>query len=195
MRRVSESEAQDRLHELLRAAAGERIAITADDGRVAELGPAAADRRRADDTSEDLRPSDEKTPDERQRAKERLMRHLRSRVPTGEPRNWTRDELTTMIRRVSAIDTTINLDTEGLGDDKKCGRLGSRYVGFNLSGLSNRPDVRRLSTVFFPKSRGHAAGAVKVVYPVGKHGVLMLYHHGIKLREVSMFNGPILPIV
>jgi antitoxin (DNA-binding transcriptional repressor) of toxin-antitoxin stability system len=94
MRRVSESEAQDRLHELLRAAAGgERIAITADDGRVAELGHAAAEGKRADDTSEDLRPSDPKTPEERQRAKERLMRHLRSRVATGEPRNWTRDEL------------------------------------------------------------------------------------------------------
>jgi antitoxin (DNA-binding transcriptional repressor) of toxin-antitoxin stability system len=94
MRRVSESEAQDRLHELLRAAAaGERIAITADDGRVAELGPAVGDSRRTDDTAEDLRPGDEKTAEERQRAKERLMRHLRSRVPTGEPRNWTRDDL------------------------------------------------------------------------------------------------------
>ena len=94
MRRVSESEAQDRLHELLRAAAaGERIAITADDGRVAELGPAAADGRRTDDTAEDLRPGDEKTAEERQRAKERLMRRLRSQTPTGEPRDWTRDEL------------------------------------------------------------------------------------------------------
>jgi hypothetical protein len=100
-----------------------------------------------------------------------------------------------MIRRVSAIDMTINLDTEGLGDDKTCGRLGSRYIGSNLSGLSNRPDVRRLSTVFFPKSRGHAEGAVKAVYPAGKHGVLMLYGGSANLREVSMFNGPILPIV
>ena len=94
MRRVSESEAQDRLHELLRAAAaGERIAITADDGRVAELGPAAGDGRRADDTAEDQRPGDEKTAEERQRAKERLMRRLRSQTPVGEPRDWTRDEL------------------------------------------------------------------------------------------------------
>jgi antitoxin (DNA-binding transcriptional repressor) of toxin-antitoxin stability system len=94
MRRVSESEAQDRLHELLRAAAaGERIAITADDGRVAELGPAETRVEHADDTAEDLRPADEKTPEERQRAKERLMRRLRSQTPTGEPRDWTRDEL------------------------------------------------------------------------------------------------------
>jgi antitoxin (DNA-binding transcriptional repressor) of toxin-antitoxin stability system len=94
MRRVSESEAQDRLHELLQAAAaGERIAIAADDGRVAELGPAATDGVRADETAEDLRPGDEKTPEERQRAKERLMRRLRSQTPTGQPRDWTRDEL------------------------------------------------------------------------------------------------------
>jgi antitoxin (DNA-binding transcriptional repressor) of toxin-antitoxin stability system len=94
MRRVSESEAQDRLHELLRAAgAGERIAITADDGRVAELGPAATAGVPADDAAKDLRPGNEKTPEERARAKERLTRHLRSRVPTGEPRNWTRDEV------------------------------------------------------------------------------------------------------
>ncbi|MBK1671227.1 hypothetical protein CKO28_24810 [Rhodovibrio sodomensis] len=96
MRRVSDSEAQDRLHELVRAAAaGERIAITADDGGVAELGPAAdadADGR-GDDTAEDLRPGDQKTPEERQRAKERLMRRLRSQTPTGKPRDWTRDEL------------------------------------------------------------------------------------------------------
>jgi antitoxin (DNA-binding transcriptional repressor) of toxin-antitoxin stability system len=95
MRRVSESEAQDRLHELLQAAAaGERIAIAADDGRVAELGPAETHVEHAEDTAaEDLRPGDQKTPEDRQRAKERLMRRLRSQTPTGEPRDWTRDEL------------------------------------------------------------------------------------------------------
>ena len=94
MRRVSESEAQDRLHELLHAAAaGERIAITANDGAVAELGPAAADRAEPGDAMDDGRLGDDKTPAERQRAKERLIRRLRSQTPIGEPRDWTRDEL------------------------------------------------------------------------------------------------------
>ena len=94
MRRVSKAEAQNRLHELLHAAAaGERIAITADDGAVAELGPADAGRPDLGDTTDAARPGEEKTPAQRQRAKERLIRHLRSRVPTGEPRDWTRDEL------------------------------------------------------------------------------------------------------
>ena len=100
MRRISETEAQDRLHELLRAAAaGERIAITSSDGATAELGPAVAgDAEISTDQGAPTKPEPgraghDKAPAERQRAKERLVRRLRSQTPTGEPRDWTRDEL------------------------------------------------------------------------------------------------------
>jgi hypothetical protein len=75
--------------DLLDRAGGQAVAGDVDD----VVGPAETHVEPADDTYEDLRPADEKAPEERQRAKERLMRRLSSRVPTGEPRNWTRDEL------------------------------------------------------------------------------------------------------
>jgi antitoxin (DNA-binding transcriptional repressor) of toxin-antitoxin stability system len=94
MRRVSETEALDRLHELLRAAAqGERISITSSDGAVAELGPADREQAEAEGAVDTIDHVDDKTLAERQRAKQRLVRHLRRRVPTGQPRDWTRDEL------------------------------------------------------------------------------------------------------
>lgn len=76
MKTISASEANRRFSELLAEAAnGEWVTITSHDRPVARIGPVRPDYSA------------------KEAARQRLIERLRRQEPTGEPRDWTRDEL------------------------------------------------------------------------------------------------------
>jgi prevent-host-death family protein len=73
---MTATEANRRFSELLREASkGEWVTIISHDRPIARIGPASTGAS------------------DKELAKQRLLKRVRQKEPTGEPRTWTRDEL------------------------------------------------------------------------------------------------------